>query len=355
MIRISAKKKMDVRRIECLLEIKINKHRPDLIWYLNNLGSWGFTRGEQVNMEDYLEYLGLIRRGELTQEGEKAIETNQVMMPETGLYEILCTKDTVFGNRVINFKRIHPIDILEGDTQDFSDYKLFDEKIFCDMSDGKKTVDEFWIKFQRQRGTNPKVIDTGSLESELVIMHENQETVMTFTFNKNNIKIQHRENIGKLDIDSNINRWLKGWDKNISAMEMTYEEAKKNRAILKNFQTTKVIHGQQLITPFGVDEGNWSIELFLPVVPKTMTDVKKWLGNIIIDNLTEKPRYLSKTKLKELHNEMLENTPIMKKHGSYRQSGEDLIKFLKEDNDQTNYYMVMAVEDLFPVTGGFGV
>ena len=151
---IKAEKKIDIHRAEVILELKIKDFRPDLAWYLDKLGRWGLSVGETENIERYLEYLGLIHEGSLTKEGKIGLQTKNVMVPEAGLYQILFSKDPVFGNRVIDWRRMKPRDTLDGNIEEFEEFELYDEKVHRKLN--TENDEEFWIRFQRQRNESPR-------------------------------------------------------------------------------------------------------------------------------------------------------------------------------------------------------
>lgn len=348
MICIKGNKMIDTHRAECLLQIKVQENRPDIIWYLREMGRWGLSPGETENMEDYLAYLNLMSGGELTQEGEKAIETGNVMVPEAGIYEVLYTKDTALGNRIINIQRKRPRDMIEGNTQDFPDYELFDQKTHTDLNTGKYSMGDFWVQFERQRGENPKIIYTGTLEAELELRHKEDETTLKFTFNKGNVKINYETPLRNFNLEKNMKTWFKTWDIKTSSIETTYEEAKKNPAMLKNFYTTKHLEGQQIEMPDGLDDSDWKLEISVPVAPKTEKDIEKWLNYLITENLEKIQRYIRKEQIEKIQTEIIKGSPISTKFPDYFESGEEILQKLRKNNSEEIFYMVQAAEDLTP-------
>jgi len=342
-----ARKKIDVHRIQCILEVKVKEKRPDLAWYLHKLHRWGLSQGETRNIESYLEYLGLLSQGSKTKEGKKVAETKYAMIPEAGIYEIYYTKDVTFGNRVIDIRRVESRDILAGNTQDFKDYKLFDRDIHFSLNNKNKQFDEFWIEFQKQRDSLPKVIRCGIMDSELEITSDNETEKLIFkSASKGHIKFQ--EEISGFNLDKNLSIWLSGWNKSLSVQEVKFKDIKDNRAVLNNFKQQINLQGQKLISPNGEDDGSWDVELVVSLVPKTNSDAAKWMEALTFNKLDSKHMYLSTSRLQEIIDEILSDTPILRKHPSFRLNAGDVIKKLKKSEDQNQYYMILAADDLLP-------
>jgi len=348
MIHIGGNKNIDVHRAECLLQIKVQDERPDIVWYLKNLDRWKLTEGESENMERYLDYLGLISRGEVTHEGDEAIKTGKVMIPEAGLYEILYTKDIAFGNKIIKIRRKRPLDMIGGATQDFSDYELYDQNFYEDLSRGKHSLGKFWIKFERQTGEKPKIIKNGSSDAELVLRAKRDGSKLLFSFkDRKNHKMNTEVHLPSFDIDNNMKQWFNKWDGDARCIEKSYDEAKESPAMLKNFRTTEKLEGQQVNMPTGVDRGDWSLKVNVPVAPKTDKDLKNWVSHIAREDLENNPRYMLKRDIEVMLKDIIEDTPIPVKFPKYTVSGEKIVEKFKK-NDHELFSMVQAAEDLTP-------
>jgi len=348
MIHVKATKKVEVHRIECLLQLKVNEKRPDLVFFLRKLGRWGMSSGEERNMEGYLEFLNLVRDGELTDEGEKALKTGNVMVPEAGLYELLYVIDKTFGERIISYQRKEPRDILEGNTQGFSDFTHFDEKVHPDLSAKDQKRGFFWIQFQRQRNETPKVITTGTLEAILTVTFDlGSDAKRRFRFEKNKRTIINEEPLPSFNIDRNMANWVKGWDDSIQALEMTYEDAKENPATLNGFTVNRPFQGKSLHIGETVDDSDWAVEITIPVVPKSKRDAEDWLYHLLLDDLAKNARYLSVEHLERLVGEKIEGTPIDARFPDFLIPGKKLLERMKKEEDNRDpYWRIMAVEDL---------
>lgn len=345
MLKISAKKRIDLYRAQCLLQLKVEEKRPDLVWYLKNIGRWGLSVGETNNMERYLSYLGLISEGELTDTGRKAVKTGKVMVPEAGLYEILYTKDVAFGNRIITIQRKRPVDVIEGNTEEFLDYELYDQRIYRDLNNAKHSMGEFWLKFERPKGENPKIIYAGTLEASVELRKDSSNSFLDFTLNKSRYNIKERQNLEGFSAELNIKNWIKSWNRDLSAMEVSYEEAKKNPAMLNNFKTTLSLQGRHLEFSQGTDEDDWDVDITLSVAPKTVADADKWISHLTIEKMEEKNKYIRKKNILKIQEGILQNSTIISKFPDFSPDIENTLDKLKKEKKEI-YYMVLAAEDL---------
>ena len=350
MIQLIATKKIDVHRIHCILQMKVNEQRPDIVWFLKKLGRWGLSSGEEQNIEDYLEYLGLMRDGDITNDGKNAKETNQVMIPEAGLYEISYVIDKIFGSRIVNYMRKRPRDILEGNTQEFEEFDIFDEKVHQVQFLPNVQDDMIWLKFQRQRNAIPKVIHSGTLESIVSISYESgKDTMMSFHMTLNNRKINHEEAIRNFNPNSNLSIWLKEWNASAEAIDMSYEEAKSNPATIHGFKVSKSLQGISLQMGDITDNGDWTVDMTLSAVPKSQKDADKWIYHLITDDVMKNARYLSLSQLEELELDLIEDTPLKRKFPKLFLKGPHLLDLMSKDDEILEAYQrIIAVEDLTP-------
>jgi len=349
-LKVKCEKSLDIRKIDAILEIKVNEKRPDIAWYLRNIGRWKMSRGEEKNLEEYYHYLGLMRGGELTKEGEKAKGTEFVMMPEAGLYQIMCTNDVTFGNRIVHMIRRKPLDIIEGNSLDFPEYELYDQIIHKDLVDEKWAMDEYWVRFQKQRGQNPKVVYSGMFEGKVIVEHEEDVSIIRFDVSLGNTKIQHHEEFNDFNVLENMSQWFNNWERHVYAIRITYDEVKDNPAVLANFSVIKKMTGQVITTPNGKDNGDWTIEVSVQVVPKSKKDANLWLVNLLLKDLSKKQRYLSLSQAKSIIMRIVNESPISKKYPEYEFPVKDIFKLINAE-DQKQAAMIMAAEDLsFPTS-----
>jgi hypothetical protein len=349
MIVVKARKKLSVKRILCVLELMVRERCPDIAWLLRTYqkdGLSGYSTGERENMEDYLEYLDLVRDGRLTQDGDKAKNTEQVMIPEAGLYEIWCTHDRTFGDHIIFYSRQEPWDVIEGEVEDFDEYELLDEKMHVKLAQGGETTEEFRVKFLRKNGEVPKICMAGEYDADLELIHENGETKLKFSLSHGPVRILHEEKFVGFTPEDNVSRWVKDWNSRIAALEVEFADAEKDSSMLNYFRMTKRLEGQRIFLPEGITDENWQIDLTVPVVPKRKKDADDWVCNLIKQDLTANPRYLSIGKLEELEKSLLGRTTILGNFKGYFQSGSEIMKFLRGSEEKDSYDRIMAVEDL---------
>ncbi|MCR4422568.1 MAG: hypothetical protein GYA61_04580 [Spirochaetales bacterium] len=355
MIQLEAYKDIDIHTIHCIAQVKIKTQRPDIVYFLKNMQTLTryFSSGEVKNIYDYLEYLGLLRNGNITHQGEKAIDTKQVMIPEAGIYEMTYIKDKAFGNKILNLKRVNPTFNLEGNIDDFKDYEIFDEKYYKLTNSKDKSILEFWLKFEKQKDSYPKVLTFSNVSSKLNLFYKIDENgtisnKMNLSFKLNESDYLFEGQIKNLDIDFIISSYLPNWNSETKKLEVKYEDIKDDNSIKNTFQVVKSISCDSLIINQEIDDSHWEMTLCLPIVPESITDAENWMVDLTKQNLYKKPRYLSKIKLKELHDRILRDTPILQKFPAYYQTEDSLLQYLNNNNDKSQYQMVLAVEDLFP-------
>ncbi len=356
MIQIEANKEVDIHVIQSICQVKLKTERKDIAYYLKNLRNLrsNFSNGEINNILNYLEYLGLIKNGSLTPLGEKAIETNQVMIPEAGVYQIIYIKDKIFGNGILNLDRVEPSNILEGNIVDFEDYEIFNGKYHKIRNVKDKNEIEFWIKFEKQKDSFPKILNLSNLRGQIEFNYKlDDKKVVT---NKLSLKFKFNENsfnfatqIKNFDLNSNLSLYERNWNPQIGKLEVEYEDIKDNINSKKSFQLIEHITTNGFRINQEIDESFWELNLSLPIIPKNIEDAEKWMIDLTMQNLSERPRYLSKIKLKELHDKILKDTPILLKFPSYYQTEYSLMDFLEINKDKTQYLMVQAVNDLLLV------
>jgi len=97
MVLIKARKKMDINQITAILILKRKEKRPDIIYLIKHWESMQISDGERVNLCQYLESLNLMRNERITPDGERAIKSGDVMIPESGVYNLFYVQDAVFG------------------------------------------------------------------------------------------------------------------------------------------------------------------------------------------------------------------------------------------------------------------
>ena len=178
------------------------------------------------------------------------------------------------------------------------------------------------------------------------IRHEDAKTTQSFLMNLEGKNIRVQDDRGDLNISSNISNWIEGWDKRIQVQDLTYQEAIKKPVIIKNMQNTIHLKGQSLLILGYTDDGDWSVEISVPVVPKTIDDAIKWMDHLLLEALNEKIEYQSEEKIMEKYQEILRRTKIIDKHRNFRGDMNNNMDMLKEQENDDLYYMTKAVEDL---------
>ncbi len=57
MVILTATKKIDIHRILAVATLTIKEKRPDIVWLLQNIGQWGFSEGENQNLNHFINAL----------------------------------------------------------------------------------------------------------------------------------------------------------------------------------------------------------------------------------------------------------------------------------------------------------
>ncbi len=348
MIAIEMEKEINVNRIICLLELKIKEKRPDLIWFLRNLGKWDFSEGEEKNMFRYLDYLGLVKGNNLTDIGRDALTSGFVLVPEAGIYELLYIQDKVLGNVVIDFNRIDPKKELEGNLEEFSNYENFDEKIFEIFKKNKN--DQFWLKFEKPMDGPPRVIIKNPIKGNLKVRFGlDKPPEIEFDCRNGNTLYYRKVQFDGFDPKKNLSKWFKNWDLNNNSLSLTFDEAKENPGILNSFRRSIKLIGQSLFLGRDKDDGDWKVNVAVPVLPKTETDARKWLNDLLLKKVVEKSGYISISEIERMEKELINSTPIKKKFPKIVASGDEFFEGMKKDNQLRDISrMVQTVEDLSP-------
>ena len=162
------------------------------------------------------------------------------------------------------------------------------------------------------------------------------------------MNINKEESLPSFSVDSNLSNWIKGWSSDIGAIDFPYKEAKENPATLNGFQTSMSLKGVSLYLEDIIDDGNWVVDIVIPVVPRNRSDADKWVYRLIVNDLIKKERYLSLDRLEHLETEIIKETPIMRKFEDYVFPGEKVLQKMKNKGDDDLFWKVMAVEDLIP-------
>ena len=351
MISINMEKEINVNRIICLLELKVKEKRPDITWLLGNLGQWGLSIGEKNNLIRYMEYLNLVKGYNLTDVGQDALDSGFVMVPEAGVYELLYIQDKVLGNVAIDFNRINPKNDLEGNIEKFTGYETFNEKIFEVFKKNKN--DQFWLRFEKTKNGPPRVIKKSSIKGSLKVRF-GLDKPPEIEFNCSNGRTQNyrREQFDGFNPKKNLSKWFKNWDSNNNSLSLTFDEAKDNPGILNSFIIRKKLIGQSLFLGRDKDDGDWKVNIMVPVSPKTEADARKWLNNLLIEKIVEKSGYISISEIERMEQKIINSTPIKNKFPKIKASGNDFFEEMKKDNQLLDISrMIQAVEDLSPEVG----
>ena len=180
---------------------------------------------------------------------------------------------------------------------------------------------------------------------KVVVEHESDVTTLRFFATLGNVKIQYSEEYPDFNVIENMSQWFSNWDRDVHAIRITYDEVKDNQAVLSNFSIIKKIPGQVIMTSNGKDNGDWTIEVSAPVVPKSKKDSNSWLINLLLKDLSKNQRYLSLSQAKNFIMDIVSDSPIATKFPGFDITNKDILKLINSEEKQ-QASMIMAAEDL---------
>lgn len=351
MVKLRAKKKMDIGHIKAIITLKEKESRPDLIALLKNIDRFDLSKGESYNLKKYLEYLNLIRNGRLTSLGDKAIESGYIMMPESGLYELFYVNDRVIGSYIIHYLRIKPGKDITENAIEFLEFGLYDEQIF---SSWKQQGIEFHIRFERQNNRIPMVVKKNYVNATFdLICDSEKETSISVESKEIECKYLD-ESYSKFRISENLPLLIEDWDKSLNAQLISYEkaceEAKSSPLILSKCKKRVSISGISLKYTWGIDEGSYNVVIEdMDVLPASKMDAEKWLYSLIVLELKKCNYYFTRLFLKEKEQEILDKVPFRRKYSTLFISEDALLKTLRKDPENENIAInIKIAEDLYP-------
>jgi hypothetical protein len=348
MVKLRAKKKIDIGHIYAILTIKVREERPDIITLLRYLDNLDLSKGENQNLKKYLEYLNLIKNDRLTVLGDKAIESGFVMMPESGLYEIFYIKDRVASDQVIHFVRIRPDREAQGNTSEFTDYEQFDNNIFISWKDSNLL---FHMKFDRIGNRVPMVIKKDYVDGNLEIDYDSSKGTLLIV-ESNTLGIKHLvENYSQFNFEENISKLLGNWDREYNVQLITFDEAKSNPVMITSFKKRISFKDRSIVFPWGKDDSNYNVIIEdFNVLPINLRDAKQWLYSLILLKLKSENSYYTMSYIIEKEKEILKNTPLNKKYGGIFFNESELLDIIRNDKDNNDLLLnIRIAEDLYPM------
>jgi len=342
-MNFNATRQTEINSFSAVITLKIGEVRPEIISYIKGSKNWLSDEEQSIFEKNYLEkYLGIYNNGHLTSAGQSVIKNGKIFFPEHGLYELFLINNNLFGNRIINFKRLKPSQrISQQYTAPFEDYREYDGKFYF-------TLDENPIDFQIQFHFNqsnqvPQIIWNNQVNGRLTIDSGSMTgTSLTFQYN-NHEYIDH--DCQKFDLSENMNKLFEDWEPETESIEKSYEEL--NPEQLESF-LTGLSTNDSIIIDGELDPATWRIEIQnIKVLPKTELDAKKWLEYLIIKQLENEKSYYTLEYVKFIQNKILAEKPLKIK---YPKLWIDPITFHRNLSNQRSslYTDIQTAQDLLP-------
>lgn len=140
--------------------------------------------------------------------------------------------------------------------------------------------------------------------------------------------------------DINFKNLFEDWDEEYNALMMNFSNIKKDDKYIKSFKMSfpKDIE----LDNYGNLKGEFQD---VDIIPKTQYDAKEWFIYLLKDEIEQLNKYISKSELKELWEDMKERNPVFKKF----ELEFDFERILKEFGKSSKYYwLLQASIDLYP-------
>ncbi|NVJ53923.1 MAG: hypothetical protein HWD90_09500 [Campylobacteraceae bacterium] len=188
-----------------------------------------------------------------------------------------------------------------------------------------KTNKDFKVNIIENDKANFESIDN----SQLVIKYLDQN--WKYTINDESFEME--------DID--FNSLFNGeWDNEFGSLKIEFSLIKKNDKAIKSF---KITYDDNIeFQDYGDLKGKFQD---INIIPKTQYDAKEWFIYLLKDEIKQLNKYISKSELQELWEDIKERNPVFKKF----ELEFDFERILKEFGRSSKYYwLLQAGIDLYP-------
>ncbi len=348
MVRIIATKKIDIHCISALATIRVKEKRPNIVWLLNNIGHWDFSEGEISHLEQFLEKnLGLLKDGQLTPVGQKAIESGEILYPESGLYEIFYVNDPLIGEKIIDFKRLKPFqENIEGNTEEFRYYTEYDDSY---SESWRKESTEFHLKFEHAQNENPRVLRRTALNATLTVTYDSKNGCTLRIESDNGVYSYQDTNYTDFSFTLNMERLVDNWDQELIARLVSYDNIEETTAF-HSFESSVTLEGQNLFFSWGEDTGNYRIDITkIQVLPRSKNDAEKWLYCLVVNEIEREEAYQTLKYVEEVEEKILGRTPLRRRFPELQIGGKGYLNLISQDeNLEVLASKIWVAEDLWP-------
>lgn len=349
MVIIKARKKMDINQITAILRLKQKEKRPDIIYLIGHWESMQISEGERANICQYLESLNLMRNERITSDGERAIKSGYIMMPESGVYNLFYVQDALFGKDpyVIHFSRMTSSKKNDDSAEPYDEFDAIDQKSFSSLKDDT----EFHITFERNRnGDVPVVTKRPRMAADIELISSLNKVAMLKIRSHDALDLNYEDKNRNLNLESNLPGIIQHWDNALQAQLVSFDEVKSDETQLKNFHKNIPFIENRTLLLNGIPDKEYKIEIQeLPILPKTETDAELWLLRLLILKIKDNLCYLTKKHVEELEKEILEKTPFRKKFEILFIQGDKVFESIKKDSNEIELFRnIQTAEDLYP-------
>ncbi len=363
MVRLTAKKQITIKHISAILTIKLKESRPDLIFLMSNFEQLDVSDGERLNLQRHLQYLNLIKDGDITTSGDNAVETGMVYIPESGFYDLYYIEQPELGldAEIIHFERKSPnMDNMDGDTNVFSNYEKFNGKKWISWKDKEL---EFSIYFERSGDNPPMVILKKEIDC-VVTLNSKDYPSMQNTMKMNGDEFKYDDNSYiNFDLSENLPNLISDWDSQMNAKRVSFKDIENKPDLLSKFKMRE--HGleKKLLFVDAEDYNVWTIDIdHIDIVPKTNRDAEKWVGALLQLRLQEEQCHATIIYCEDIVRNLIDESPLNRSYPNLLLEGNQIFKVIKGFSDGGIIQDIQTAEDLFPdesflinnsKTGGF--
>lgn len=350
MVKLHARKTIDIRLISAILTLKIKENRPELCHLLKNFDHLELSKGEKENLALYLEYLGLLKNGSFTPEGKRALETEEVFIPESGLYDLQLIFEPVLGldSQIVHFERKRPGKEKDGKNEanlvPFDDASEFNNRIY---SSWKKEDLEFSVYFESNGNDSPSVSLTEPKTSTAELRCEEGVPSGTELKIENN-ELKYRDlYFSMFSLRENLPNLVDNWDSSVRAKRVTFEEVKGNTEVLESFFQRNIAMDKKTLLFSKEKDGDWSVELSeIDVIPRTKSDAKKWLCKLMVIQLQKEQCYYTLGHCEQIVQQIAKKTPISRVYGDLQLSRDEISSILEGFGETELLTSIRIAEDL---------
>ncbi|MDD3052532.1 MAG: ATP-binding protein, partial [Candidatus Cloacimonetes bacterium] len=354
MTEFIAEKKAVVSRIKAVVTVYIQEKRPEIIYLLKNIDTLSLKKGEKDNLKRYLADLGLydLRNDRRSDMGQKALLNDMVTIPQTGLYGLSYVVDPVPGiySQIVDYNPEQPVrELSKQATEPMENYRDFDDAEFTSWNNENGS---FRVVFERPEGSKPRVITDREVPAEVKISG-NSDGKCQLVINCSKLKLRHNDvNYFSFSLKDNIKNLIPGYDPEIDAIRVGFNEIKDDREAFEKFRKSSYnFDDKTLIFNRDNDDDRWNVKIKnIDLVPETKSDAEKWVFNLALGELMSDidKFYFTMEHCDVICNKKYAETPISRVFNGTTANMVNFRNFLENENPRILAEIKIA-EDLCPV------